>query len=512
MCDSPFTPTDPNLRHRLNARTSSHDNQHNQQHNQQHNSQHNSTTSTMPPLSFLDYAQLPFRDGPMPSNKSDSTNSEQGSDGGAERLRMLRLVRVPYYVECTVNYGFAVALDSFLFYVTILPLRAIYALGLCLCSIFSYKAYLKVHGRNLHDIVQVGIFLTCTLLLTQVEMSRAYHTLRAQSFLKLYVIFNLFDILDKLLCALGQGIYDSLRWTLEHTPSNTSTFQHGTQILAFTLAAVGYTFLHSLLSFSRMVALNVAINTQGSSLLTLLISNNFVELKSSVFKRFQPENLFQITCADIVERFHLFIFMGLIGIQNLDKGEDRNIFMWAAPIILGCEFLVDWVKHCFVSNFNRIPLSVYSKYTAVLRHDLTTGFTAKNSGGGGSDGTGTRKATRNHAYRVASRIGLVNLPLAVVVVRVLLTQFTRQAASYSVMQLSAVAGMCYICVLAFKMLLGLCLMSHAAYEFNKKNRNGGVGVEGDESGNGSGGFEGNGRRKDTLTQDEQVSGRLEDVK
>ena len=202
--------------------------------------------------------------------------------------------------------------------------------------------------------------------------------------------------------------------------------------------------------------------------------------------------------------------MGLIGIQNLDKGEDRNIFMWAAPIILGCEFLVDWVKHCFVSNFNRIPLSVYSKYTAVLRHDLTTGFTAKNSGGGGSDGTGTRKATRNHAYRVASRIGLVNLPLAVVVVRVLLTQFTRQAASYSVMQLSAVAGMCYICVLAFKMLLGLCLMSHAAYEFNKKRRDGGVGVEGDESGNGSGGFEGNGRRKDTLTQDEQVSGTKED--
>ena len=55
-------------------------------------------------------------------------------------------------------------------------------------------------------------------------------------------------------------------------------------------------------------------------------------------------------------------------------------------------------------------------------------------------------------------------------------------------------------------------MSHAAYEFNKKSRNGGIGVEGEESGNGSGGFEGNGRRKDTLTQDEQVSGRQEDVK
>ena len=412
------------------------------------------SSSSSASMSLLDYAQLPFRDGPMPYTSSSK-------DEGAERLRMLRLVRVPYYVECMVNYGFAVALDSFLFYLTILPLRALYALLLVVSSICSSKARRAIHGRHLHDLLQILIFVVCTTMLTQVDMSRAYHTLRAQSFLKLYVIFNLFDILDKLFCALGQGIFDSLRWTLENHPEGTSVLHHGSQIIAFSIAAVVYTFFHALLSFCRMVALNVAINTEGSSLLTLLISNNFVELKASVFKRFQPENLFQITCSDIVERVHLFIFMGLIGLQNLDKVEDRDVFMWAAPIILGCEVLVDWVKHCFVSNFNRIPVDVYLKSAAVLRHDLTSGIS-----GGIQNFSG--RATRNHAYTVANRIGLVNLPLAVFVVRVLLTQFTRM--EYTRWQLCAVAAMSFLILLAFKILLGLCLMTHAAWEFNRKER------------------------------------------
>ena len=155
--------------------------------------------------------------------------------------------------------------------------------------------------------------------------------------------------------------------------------KHTSQVLLFSAASVLYTTTHALLSFSRMVALNVAINTQGSSLLTLLISNNFVELKASVFKRFQPENLFQITCSDIVEWFHLFVFMFLIMVQNLDKKEDLHTFFLAAPIIIICEFLVDWVKHCFVSNFNRIPLEVYAKFSAVMRHDLTAGFEKRSS-------------------------------------------------------------------------------------------------------------------------------------
>ncbi len=45
-----------------------------------------------------------------------------------------------------------------------------------------------------------------------------------------------------------------------------------------------------------MVTLNVAINSHNNALLTLLISNQFVELKGSVFKKFEKDNLFQIAC------------------------------------------------------------------------------------------------------------------------------------------------------------------------------------------------------------------------
>lgn len=46
-----------------------------------------------------------------------------------------------------------------------------------------------------------------------------------------------------------------------------------------------------------MLCLNVAINSYDNALLSLLMSNQFVEIKGSVFKKFEKDNLFQITCA-----------------------------------------------------------------------------------------------------------------------------------------------------------------------------------------------------------------------
>jgi len=46
-----------------------------------------------------------------------------------------------------------------------------------------------------------------------------------------------------------------------------------------------------------VVSLNVAINSYNNALLSFLISNQFGEIKSAVFKRFERENLFQLTCA-----------------------------------------------------------------------------------------------------------------------------------------------------------------------------------------------------------------------
>jgi hypothetical protein len=54
---------------------------------------------------------------------------------------------------------------------------------------------------------------------------------------------------------------------------------------------------HTIILVYELICLNIAINAFDNSLLTLLLSNQFVEIKGSVFKKFEKDNLFQITCA-----------------------------------------------------------------------------------------------------------------------------------------------------------------------------------------------------------------------
>lgn len=96
---------------------------------------------------------------------------------------------------------------------------------------------------------------------------------------------------------------------------------------------------HALIMVYQLISLNVAVNSYDHALLTLLVSNQFVEIKGSVFKKFEKDNLFQITCAgknqvmylsesqkcswstivciDIVERFTLALMLGVVAFRNL---------------------------------------------------------------------------------------------------------------------------------------------------------------------------------------------------
>jgi hypothetical protein len=74
---------------------------------------------------------------------------------------------------------------------------------------------------------------------------------------------------------------------------------------------------HALVMVYQLISLNVAVNSYDHALLTLLVSNQFVEIKGSVFKKFEKDNLFQITCADIVERFTLALMLTVVAFRNL---------------------------------------------------------------------------------------------------------------------------------------------------------------------------------------------------
>ena len=55
--------------------------------------------------------------------------------------------------------------------------------------------------------------------------------------------------------------------------------------------------IHANVVLAQAVTLNVAINSHNKALLTIMVSNNFVELKGSVFKKFETNNLFQMSCS-----------------------------------------------------------------------------------------------------------------------------------------------------------------------------------------------------------------------
>lgn len=54
--------------------------------------------------------------------------------------------------------------------------------------------------------------------------------------------------------------------------------------------------VHSSVLFIEIIALNVALNSSNYTLLHLLVSTNVAELKTAVFKRFRPDNIFQLVC------------------------------------------------------------------------------------------------------------------------------------------------------------------------------------------------------------------------
>ena len=55
--------------------------------------------------------------------------------------------------------------------------------------------------------------------------------------------------------------------------------------------------IHTVVLLFQTVTLNVAVNSHSKALLTIMVSNNFVELKGSVFKKFERSNLFQMSCS-----------------------------------------------------------------------------------------------------------------------------------------------------------------------------------------------------------------------
>ncbi|OJJ30518.1 hypothetical protein ASPWEDRAFT_46123 [Aspergillus wentii DTO 134E9] len=282
------------------------------------------------------------------------------------------------------------------------------------------------------DILKGLLMIATCCVLMRFDASRMYHWIRGQAAIKLYVIYNVLEVSDRLFAAIGQDVLECLfsREALERRPDGRSKVFRPFWLF---LLALAYTVIHATALFYQVMTLNVAVNSYSNALITLLLSNQFVEIKSTVFKKFEKENLFQLTCADVVERFQLWLMLTIIASRNIVETGAFNFFgtlglgstlggfsststnstpLSTPPrtsssilpqsftifpsslissfskvngflptlaqvlgpflVVLGSEMLVDWLKHAYINKFNNTRPAMYGRFLDVLAKDYYT--------------------------------------------------------------------------------------------------------------------------------------------
>ncbi|XP_045523247.1 protein TAPT1 homolog isoform X1 [Pieris brassicae] len=368
----------------------------------------------------------------------------------ARREKVYSFIKIPQELEKFMAYGFFQCADSLLFIYTFLPLRFILAFWSFLDRLFRrcFGFYSNSRSSILKpaetcDVLKGFILLVCSIIMCYIDTNMMYHLVKSQSVMKLYIFYNMLEVGDRLFSAFGQDTIDALFWTATE-PRDRKREHLG--VIPHLIFAMIYVFLHSLLVLFQATTLNVAFNSNNKSLLIIMMSNNFVELKGSVFKKFDKNNLFQVSCSDVRERLHLSVLLFIVVLQTMKEyvwKEDR--FWILAPdcvLVLTFEVIIDWVKHAFITRFNEIPFGVYREYTVSLAYDVAQ--------------TRQKYAFSDHSDLVARRMGFIPLPLGVVITRVLVHAV--KVDGFAAIFLIFVA---YLCLITVRVLISIVILGKA---------------------------------------------------
>ncbi|XP_054711485.1 transmembrane anterior posterior transformation protein 1 homolog [Uloborus diversus] len=330
------------------------------------------------------------------------------------REKFYIFLKIPREIEKFILYGFFQCVDAFLFLFTFLPLRSAVSVWFLVTRTLKVIVSVLFGGSCNHrilqpaeicDLLKVFILGCVSFGMTYVDTSMLYHIVKSQSVIKLYIMFNMLEVADKLFSSFGQDILDALYWTATE-PRGRKREHLG--LIPHLVMSLVYVFIHSIIVLIQATTLNVAINSQNKALLTIMLSNNFVELKSMVFKKFEKNNLFQMSCSDVRERFHYLILLFIVIIQTMKEYNwSYEQFMVLLPYCIGviiAEILVDWTKHAFITRFNEITFEVYRDYTVSLSYDLAS--------------CKLKNAFADHSDLISRRMGFIPLPLGALVLRV----------------------------------------------------------------------------------------------
>ncbi|KAK9935390.1 hypothetical protein M0R45_022493 [Rubus argutus] len=357
-----------------------------------------------PNYAFLvDKSPLKYFMEEMSNGNSLRSTTTQGNEKERERVYDT-IFRLPWRCELLINVGFFVCFDSFLSLLTIMPTRIV----MTLWRLLHTRQFKRPSAAELSDFGCFTIMACGVMLLEQTDISLIYHMIRGQGTIKLYVVYNVLEIFDKL-CQSFNG---------------------------------------------DAITLSTCIVAHNNALFALLVSNNFAEIKSNVFKRYSKDNIHSLVYFDSVERFHISAFIIFILAQNILEAEGPwfESFLYNAGVVFICEMIIDIIKHSFIAKFNDIKPIAYSEFL----EDLC-------------------KQTLNIQPEAAKK-NLTFIPLApaCVVIRVLTPVYAAHLPysplPWKLFWILVLFAMTYVMLTSLKVLIGMGLQKHASWYVNRCRR------------------------------------------
>lgn len=335
--------------------------------------------------------------------------------------KLLHYIKVPLNLEKFMFFGIVYCVNEFLKNFTIFPIQFF----LILEQIFKSKKKLTFK-RFIYLIYQPMVYLlllTFTLLyLNNLDTFKLYHDIRRQNGIKLYVIIQLLEISDKLLTTFGQDLLTyllNLKFIIYQNKNQKKSKVLYFKLLLIFFINLFYIIIHSIVIIYQIISLNVAINSYSNSLFTLILSSQFSEIKSAIFKKFDSLNYFQILISDLIERFQILIFLVIINFRNLleflknnnnNHKSELDIFkmlVYPSIYVFGSEILVDWLKHCFITKYNFLSHKIYNSYLKILINDfIEIQFKKNYSKKNNNSSTLTEFDIINSNKNISKRLGL----------------------------------------------------------------------------------------------------------
>ncbi|KAL6351550.1 hypothetical protein AAG906_040904 [Vitis piasezkii] len=398
--------------------------------------------------SSLEKSPLKYFMEEMYSGNSLQSTTTLGNEKERERVYDT-IFRLPWRCELLIDVGFFVCLDSFLSLLTIMPTRILMALW----RLLNARQFKRPSAAELSDFGCFVVMACGVALLSQTDISLIYHMIRGQGTVKLYVVYNVLEIFDKLCQSFGGDVLQTLFNTAEglanSAPENMRFWIW--RFVSDQALAVASSIVHSFILLAQAITLSTCIIAHNNALLALLVSNNFAEIKSNVFKRFSKDNVHSIVYYDSVERFHISAFVLFVLAQNILEAEGPwfESFLSNALLVYICEMAIDIIKHSFIAKFNDIKPIAYSEFL----EDLCKQTLNIQTDGGKKSLTFIPLAPACVVIRVLTPVYAAHLPYNPLRWRV-----------FGILLLSA---MTYVMLASLKMMIGLALRKHATWYVNR---------------------------------------------